>query len=185
MDNQRERNCNTCRFGFIIPCDTFKSSEGYQKLAKEGKIDIVKVHELKKNFICDNYDSRYIEYPIEISKINNNFNNNQSSYRNNDIGKFVKIRPCGKEYGNKTYLGIYLGDLPIGAHISYNPEAKELDVSPHSNPAIFVFDLNKIIYGCQSFWGIIENEEDLKDITDGDINNVWYVKALKALRNGD
>ena len=50
-----------------------------------------------------------------------------------------------------------------------------------TNPAIYVFDLQRIIFGAESWWGIIENPEELKDITDDDINNIWYVKALKAM----
>ncbi len=49
------------------------------------------------------------------------------------------------------------------------------------NPAIFVFDLKKVIYGYESWWGEIKSEEDFRKITDLDINNLWYVKALKEL----
>lgn len=70
-------------------------------------------------------------------------------------------------------------------HISHNPDTKELSVSFDNNPAIFVFDLNKIIYGCESFWGIIETETDLKQITDQDIDSIWYVKALRQLGKGE
>lgn len=63
-----------------------------------------------------------------------------------------------------------------------NPDTKELKVSFHCNPAIFVFDLNKIIYGCESWWGVIKSEEDLNSISDCDIDNVWYVRALKTLQ---
>ena len=44
------------------------------------------------------------------------------------------------------------------------------------NPAIFVPELGKIIFGMESWWGRIKSEEELKDITDGDIENVWHVK---------
>lgn len=73
--------------------------------------------------------------------------------------------------------------MPVGHSISHNSESKELSISFSNNPAIFVFDLNKIVYGMESRWGIIENEEDLKEITNKDINNIWYVKALKELSN--
>lgn len=52
-----------------------------------------------------------------------------------------------------------------------------------TNPAIYVFDLQRIIFGAESWWSIIENPEELKDITDDDINSQWYVKALKAMHN--
>ena len=71
----------------------------------------------------------------------------------------------------------------MGHSISHNPESKELNVSFVSNPGIFVFDLSKIIYGMESYWGIIDSEDDLKKITESDINDIWYVKALKELTN--
>lgn len=166
-----ERNCNTCKS--LMTCEILLKE--YLKLGD----DFHSKHEFRKGFICDNYKSIYIEYPIEVSKINQD--TNKGGYRDRNVGKFVSIRPCGEQYQNKTYLGLYLGDLPIGHYITYNPETKELNVSFRNNPAIFVFDLKKIIYGYESWWGIIENEADLKEITDLDIDNIWYVKALKAL----
>ncbi|KJS85141.1 MAG: hypothetical protein JM58_09180 [Peptococcaceae bacterium BICA1-8] len=173
-----ERNCNKCKFGMFQECETLKNNKEYQNIP-EGGISDTGRWGFKRNFICDKYKSIYIEYPIEVSKINHD--TNKGGYRDREIGKFVSIRPCGKEYQDKTYLGLYLGDLPIGHHISHNPDTKELNVSFHDNPAIFVFDLNKIVYGCESWWGIIKNEADLRKITDIDIDNVWYVKALKVM----
>lgn len=181
-DNEIKRNCMTCKFGLFSRCDELKNNEDYQNLTKE-KYDFVKDDNFKRNYICDNYKSMFIEYPIEVSKINTD--NNKGSYRSKQIGKFAKICPCGEEYKGKTYLGLFLGDLPISNYVSYNEDSKELKVSFHNNPAIFVFDLNKIIYGCESWWGIIENEEDLKEITKDDIDNVWYMKLLKALGGQD
>jgi hypothetical protein len=176
-----DRNCNTCKFSIFRTCDTLKSNEEYQKI-KDDDFLSTKKYEFKENFICRNYKSRYIEYPIEVSKIIQN--TDKSGFRDEDIGKFVRISPCGKEYQEKTYLGLYLGELPVGFQITHNSETKELKVSFNINPAMFVFDLNKIIYGCESWWGFIESENDLKAITDADIENVWYVKALKMLSKG-
>jgi len=129
---------------------------------------------------CEHFESRYIEYPLTIQGIQNNFTKDgmRSMY---DCGTLVKINPCGDEYGNKTYLGILLGDLPIGAYISFHPDDQKLHISPHSNPAIFVPELKKIVYGCESWWGEIESPEDFKEITSEDINNVWYVQLLKEM----
>lgn len=129
---------------------------------------------------CEKFNSRFIEYPIEVSAIDTEHFTSES-YRKNDIGKFVKIKPCGKEYEDKTYLGIYLGDLIISPHISHHPETKVLTVTGMTNPAIFVPELKKIIYGCESWWSIInENTENL-EITDENIENTWYVKTMKEM----
>lgn len=117
-----------------------------------------------------------IEYPIKVSKIN--YSEAFSLYK---MGGFAKVRPCAEEYGNKTFLGLFLGELPTRTYVTYNRESEELKVGMLSNPAIYVFDLNKIIYGYESWWSRIESENDLKDITDIDINNQWYVKVLKSL----
>ena len=127
---------------------------------------------------CQNYKSRHIEYPITVNKIEMNDSAEMISTR---AGKFVKIRPCAEKYNNKTFLGLYLGNQPAFNSVSYNEDNGVLKVKPVLNPAIFVFELKKIIFGCESWWSIIENPEDIKNISDIDIDNVWYVKMLKAM----
>lgn len=97
------------------------------------------------------------------------------------IGGWAAVRPCADEYENKTFLGIYLGDLPVGQMTSFNPDTGAMAVVMKKNPGIFVPELKKIIYGMESWWSEIESPEDLKKITDQDIENVWYVKAMKDM----
>ena len=129
---------------------------------------------------CEKYSSRYIEYPLTIQGIEDTFAN-ECKQSLHQCGKLVKVAPCGKEYGGKTYLGILLGDLPIGATASFHNDDQKLHIGAMTNPAIFVPALKKIIYGMESWWGEIEKPEDLKDITPDDINNVWYVQLLKGM----
>ena len=93
-------------------------------------------------------------------------------------GKLVKIRPCGDEYGDKTYLGIYLGDMALGSSVSIEDDKIQCNLTFH-NPAIFVPELKKTIFGCESWWGEIKSEEELKEITDEDIDNTFYVALLR------
>jgi hypothetical protein len=94
-------------------------------------------------------------------------------------GEFVAIRPVQDE---KTYLGLLLGEIAISMSVGWKEEEGELHVRRMMyNPAIFVFDLNKIVFGAESWWGTIKSESDLRKITNEDIENIWYVKALKAL----
>lgn len=60
--------------------------------------------------LCPDYKSRYIEYPITVNKIEND----KLSYDGitHDVGCCVAVRLCREEYGNKTYFGFYLGNLP-------------------------------------------------------------------------
>lgn len=95
-------------------------------------------------------------------------------------GKFVKVRPCADEFEDKTFLGILIGDAALSSSISISDE-KIVCSWAFYNPAILIPELGKIVYGVGSWWGLIRSEDDLKSITDLDINNVWYVQAMKAM----
>lgn len=129
---------------------------------------------------CSKFDSRYIEYPLTIQGIENETIDN---YGLHNVGCLCEIRPCGEEYKDKSYIGIYLGDLPIQILSSYDRTTGILKNSTMNNPAIFVPELRKIIYGCESWWREIETIEDFKGITDEDIDNIWYVKLLKSFES--
>lgn len=96
------------------------------------------------------------------------------------MGALVKVRPCGEEYGNKTYLGFLIGEIALGSSITTIDDKIQLNFSSY-NPAMFVPELKKVIYGAGSWWSEIESEEELKEITNDDIENVWYVKLLQGL----
>jgi len=129
---------------------------------------------------CEKYKSRYIEYPLTIQGIEGSFSED-CTHHLHGCGQLVKINPCGEEYGKKTFLGIMLGDLPISTTVSFHHDDQKLHIGAMTNPAIFVPELKKIIYGCESWWGEIESPDDLKDITNEDIQNTWYVKLLKSM----
>jgi len=93
-------------------------------------------------------------------------------------GTFVSVRPCDDK---KTYLGIYLGDLQTTPLVAHSTKSQTLFVNCRTNPAMWVPDLNKVVWGYGSWWGEVASEEELRQISDADIDNVWYVKALKAI----
>lgn len=132
---------------------------------------------------CEHFKSKYIEYPVTIQGLDvEKFDYDFSL--GHEKGCFVAVRPCDEELDNKTYLGIYLGELPLHPMVSLSDE-KILKVSSMTNPAIFVPELKKIVWGCGSWWKEIESEDDLTDITDLDINNTFYVKMLREMLKGD
>lgn len=135
------------------------------KLAEEIKEDPIKMED-------------EFEYPMEISGIQKK---SLPMVHHKEIGTLVQIRPCAKEYENKTYLGIYMGEFPIDTYIGLHEKTNILDFAHVTNPAIFVPELKKIIFGCESWWGDIKSEEELNDITDNDIDNVWYMRLLKQM----
>jgi hypothetical protein len=159
-------------------------SDLYEKLNEEMK-DWKSLSDLyeKLNEMKDWKYSKEITFPVEITNITcaKSFNFGCDSVK---PGAFVSIRPCDDP---KTYLGVYVGSLipPFNElpDVGYNIKTKELKIlPPRTNPAIFVFDLKKIVWGCESWWGAIEDENDLKQISDTDIQNIWYVQVLKSLQ---
>jgi hypothetical protein len=120
-----------------------------------------------------------IEFPITVTSIK------QSdkpligkSLMGPEAGSWVKVRT-----GKKTYLGVFLGDAQLPLGHSYNSETGVLEYLTLGNPAIWVPDLKKVVFGCECWWGKIKSPDDLCDITDADIENVWYVRALKDLES--
>lgn len=115
-----------------------------------------------------------IEYPIFVNKINT-----REPFSLYKPGGLAKVRPCDEKCGGKTYLGFFLGEMPHSTYAIYHKDTKELDIGADGNPAIFVPSLNRVVWGFESWWSRIEKEDDLKDITDSDIENCWYVKAFR------
>lgn len=142
--------------------------------------DKIKIIERERCETCEQFQSQYIEYPLTITGIENKFGRDHWS-GGQELGSLVEVAPCGEEYGGKSYLGIYLGQLPISAIISHCRDTGVLSVSPMDNPAIFVPELKKIIYGCESWWRIIESEADFKGITKDDIDDCWYIQMLRSM----
>ncbi len=124
-----------------------------------------------------------MEFPLTVDNLNIKVKPVSIGFRQIQPGTLVKIRPCAEEYQKKTYLGIYLGDLMAGVMCAFRPKTQQLDIISNNNPAIFVPDLKRIIWGMESWWGEIKTEDEIKDITDDDIANVWYVKILKSQLN--
>ena len=96
-------------------------------------------------------------------------------------GTMVQVRPCDEQYGDKTYLGMYLCAAPTGFCGRQIGETLILEMTEYTNPAIYIPELDKIVWGYGSWWGEIKSEDELCQITDEDIQDVWYVRALKQL----
>lgn len=143
---------------------------------EDDKVKTVTEEECEK---CDSFDSMYIEYPLTIEGIENK---DIDTYGiGHECGCLCEIKPCGEEYEGKTYIGIYIGDLPIAITSSFDRNTKILKNSTMNNPAIFVPELKKIVYGCESWWREIKSVEEFKGISKSDIENTWYVQLLSKL----
>lgn len=100
-------------------------------------------------------------------------------------GSYVAVRPISEEYGGKTFLGILLGDMDMRLSLRREGDTLVLDRAGMGNPCIFVPRMNQFVYGMESWWGILKSPDELRQITDDDIDNVWYVQALKSLSGED
>lgn len=97
-------------------------------------------------------------------------------------GRWVAVRPCAKRYEGRTFVGVMLGRFALGASARYDSATRILHLGySFHNPAMYVPDIGRVIFGSQSWWGALQNPEDLRQITDADIENVWYVRALRDL----
>lgn len=77
-------------------------------------------------------------------------------------------------------IGFHIGDAALSSTIGISEDKIQCNFSFY-NPAIYVPELNTVIYGMESWWGSIKSEEDFKKITDQDIDNTWYVKLWKHI----
>jgi hypothetical protein len=160
-----------------VPCTFCKGT---------GESGIIELDKDKPCFACKGKGTREAFYPRLISKIDwpKELHRNEALVSDAKCGDWVKVRPCDDEYKCKTYLGIMLGDMTISLQASAYPNVDGgdvLEILPHKNSAMYVPDLKKIVWGCGSWWGKINSPDDLREISDADINNIWYVKCLKEL----
>lgn len=88
---------------------------------------------------CQKYRSKYIQFPISISGIENQ----QIPTEPEGICRWVRIRPSSSKFEDRTYLGIFLGTLPIGISTSYEENTGKLSNHVVCNPAILVPDLKR------------------------------------------
>lgn len=97
------------------------------------------------------------------------------------LGRWVSVRVAGEK---ETRLGVMIGEIAMGALARFKrlPGANVIEIGPGlHNPAMWVPGLGRVVFGCESWWGAIKSPEDLRQITDTDIESVWYVQALKSL----
>lgn len=128
---------------------------------------------------CESYESAYIEYPLTVTGIDNERIGWHRGFH--EPLAPVAIRPCDDECAGKTYLGFYLGEFPAEIHTSWNKDTGVLSNVALSNPAIYVPELERVVWGYESWWRGIDDPSELSAVTDTDISNCWYVRALESL----
>lgn len=168
-------------FDFFI--DRYKNLLSDEKLIEEIKI------QYNKSGIdyTNNMEMILIKILNKIWGLNNikniDFSNDFELYNKYTKNQLVVVKPCGKEYNNKSYIGIYLGDFP--QTVKANIEEDTLIVSPTlNNPLIYMFETKTVVFGSNSWWKKIENIEEFEKLTDNEIENTWYVQVMKNFMKG-
>jgi len=118
-----------------------------------------------------------VKFPIEI----NGINMKQATMSRGKLspGRLVAVRPCSKNPDNKTFLGLYLGELMVDFMWEYEKDTKVVHLLPHYNPAILIPEQNRVVWGMDSWWSEIESADKLRQITNKVIQDTWYVKLLQ------
>lgn len=98
-------------------------------------------------------------------------------------GDLVSVRPVDDKFEGKTFLGVYVGEQARGLSYEATPTEDGIVAARYSyyNPLILIPDEGVTVMGYESWWRVIRKEEDLRRITDEDIQNVWYVRAIKQI----
>ena len=117
-----------------------------------------------------------IQLNLELSELKEVLHPTKKPFEEKDK-YLVSIKPCGED---KTYIGIYLGDFAKSTSMQIEKDKIQVEFSQY-NPAIYVPELKKVIYGYQSWWHEIESVDEFKKITNEDIENTWYVKLLRIM----
>lgn len=127
--------------------------------------------EIKDCEDCKRYKCRYIEFPLTINEL--------------DIkapepwGIDPALCRVRLAKDKKTYLGIYIGEIPRYTKASFNEESGTLKIFSACNPMIYIPELGRAVFGDESWWNCIEPGEDITDITDETIREQWYMKLLE------
>ena len=164
MDTRQMSRCARCRNHHYDVEQKFFCRLGHQ--------DVFSMQ--KDEGECPDFKSRYLEFPLAVQGIE--LRGCLPSMR--EVGKLVRVRLCDDD---KTYLGVYLGELARAPMAYTRSDSQNLIVSLYQNPALYVPALSRIVRGDESWWSIIESEDDLRDISNDDIASQWYVRLVKDL----
>lgn len=103
-----------------------------------------------------------------------------------DSGRLVRCRPLHRKYSGQTFLGIYIGDLPVvmSAHVEdHHTIAVEFSDRPQDySPAFFIPQLKCVMLNCQLWWSWLDDpSSDIPPITDEEIDKSPIARAILSV----
>jgi len=102
------------------------------------------------------------------------------------VGDFAAVSPCDDRFGGKTYLGLYLGKLPLRINLMYSGDYGEnvIDVGMYRNPALLVPSLNRVVYGEECWWKFIESPDELQPLDEDIRRQCEYLASVIGMQIG-
>lgn len=157
---------DTCRYCLAMP-DLQKPADGPARLsinytcAKDPE-DPKSIPDAKICDTCPHYKSKFIEFPITVQEIQND---DVEPFPSRDGTRPTPI-PCivslvDDTFKDQKYLGLYLGDWPWILTNQFAEKKGLLRNRIINNPMIYVFGLNRLVYGAECWWLRLNNMEDL------------------------
>ena len=129
---------------------------------------------------CPHFKSKYIQYPITVTRIENEEPSKMETlarYRPGEV-VIVELATDDHQLQKKKLTGILLGEMPLFLSSSYNEQSGVLTNRLIPNPAILVPSLHKVVYGAECWWEFVDDPKFL-DKLDSDQDIAWLVSYMK------
>lgn len=164
----KQKSCSTCKMQ--MTCKDLEQQRSINAKTKELE-DIV----LPMHFLCENYESVFIQFPISVQSIVSDCSyDTENVYQ--DIGRFCACCITEDGFGDELRLGIYIGLMPYSIISLYDRRNEEIKNRFYPSPCIYIPYFHKVFFGENLRWQFIEKEEDFNVIED---NNEWLEIAKK------
>lgn len=124
-------------------------------------------------FVCDDYDSMFISYPIEVNKIVSEsiFSIDKSNF---PLGKWVLVKEENQEY---PHIGLSLSLQPTSIISMYDNNNGTITNKFYPFPAFYMFYNKTIVYGKDVQWEYL-NDNNITLTDDEDFLQDFVKKCL-------
>ena len=94
----------------------------------------------------------------------------------------LRMKRGSGETHSHSYVGIYLACAPTMVVGDVVDGKIRLRMTEHTNTAIYIPELNRIVWNDECIWGEIDSRKSLESITNKDPNNEWYKRAWRQFK---
>ena len=136
---------------------------------------------------CAAFRSRERIFPAEVSEITADFGCIADRKKEKGHGTvYAAVSPVDGRYRNRTFGGVYIGNIPDIVCACCSPETGRAEFYPSASPLLYAPGPGEFFRGYGCFWRPAESLSDILPVTDAGIQNVWYAPLIRrALRGRD